>query len=141
MRGSLSQAGRMDISNHRLVEHILDGPALPFDASDDVSVGVAHDVKFAAARSCAAILWPSRKPGYWAARALRNPLAFSLPMRRCRFTYHSGSWRLIPILPFHFGASKSSYLFGASLCRTSCVLQAMVLRIELTVLHLPSGSL
>src|SRR5262245_27693725 len=47
MRGSLSQGGRMDISNHRLVEHILDGAALPFDASDDVSVGVAHDVKFA----------------------------------------------------------------------------------------------
>src|SRR5262245_31901018 len=47
MRGSLSQGGRMDVSNHRLVEYILDWPALPFDASDDVSVGVAHDVKFA----------------------------------------------------------------------------------------------
>src|SRR5215471_2453425 len=47
MRGSLSQGGRMDISNYRLVEYILDGAALSFDASDDVSVGVAHDVKFA----------------------------------------------------------------------------------------------
>src|SRR5262249_41303105 len=47
MRGSLSQGGRLDISSQRLVEYILDGPALPFDASDDVSVGVAHDVKFA----------------------------------------------------------------------------------------------
>src|SRR5215813_9000535 len=45
MRGSLSQGGRMDVSNHRLVEHILDGAALPFDASDDVSVGVGDDMK------------------------------------------------------------------------------------------------
>src|SRR5215510_660737 len=45
MRGSLSQGGRMDVSNHRLVEHILDGAALPFDASNDVSVGVGDDMK------------------------------------------------------------------------------------------------
>src|SRR5262249_61459077 len=45
MRGSLSQGGRMDISNHRLVEHILDGAALPFDSSNDVSVGVGDDMK------------------------------------------------------------------------------------------------
>src|SRR5262245_37636015 len=45
MRGSLSQGGRMDVSNYRLVEHILDEAALPFDASDDVSVGVGDDMK------------------------------------------------------------------------------------------------
>src|SRR5262245_1463859 len=45
MRGSLSQGDRMDVSNHRLVEHILDWAALSFDASDDVSVGVGDDMK------------------------------------------------------------------------------------------------
>src|SRR5215475_11258970 len=45
MRGSLSQGDRMDVSNHRLVEHILDRAALSFDASDDVSVGVGDDMK------------------------------------------------------------------------------------------------
>src|SRR5262245_3668490 len=45
MRGSLSQGGRMDVSNHRLVEHVLDGAALPFDARNDVRVGIAYNVK------------------------------------------------------------------------------------------------
>src|SRR5215471_13204748 len=45
MRGSLSQGDRMDVSNHRLVEHILDRAALSFDASNDVSVGVGDDMK------------------------------------------------------------------------------------------------
>ena len=35
----------MDISNHRLIEDVLDGTALSFDACDDVSVGIGYNMK------------------------------------------------------------------------------------------------
>ena len=45
MRGGLGQGDRMDISNHRLIEDVLDGTTLSFDARDDVSVGIGDDMK------------------------------------------------------------------------------------------------
>src|SRR5882724_10267759 len=45
MRGRLGQGGRMNISNHRLIEDVLDGTTLSFDARDDVGVGIGYNMK------------------------------------------------------------------------------------------------
>ena len=47
MRRGLHQRDRMNVSDHRLVENVLHGAALVFDAGGDVRVGIGHGVKLA----------------------------------------------------------------------------------------------
>src|SRR5215813_2874316 len=122
VRSGLEHADSRGQYRQRSYGHRVDGRAHFLQSLDCVGVGPDSDGTCPPASALATVVPPWTMMGSCANNFLTNSVALPLPHSVPSIANGTNLASIISFLPFHFGSSNSSQLFGVSLALTVLVL-------------------